>query len=1027
MARVAGRFLGSMVQRSLVCSAILLGMLELPLMAFQRSNWQAAANYVLVLDKSASTTGDRHDRMVESANALIASLPTNCQLGVVVFDSHASVLVKMQSLTDARRSEIATAIAAMNPQGGTDMIAGTAKALEMLGAQGGAILLVSDGYQTGISASPLPESNWGPPAREVARRARSNGVIIDTLGLGPDVQADPLLQLLANETGGNFYGVRESSELLAQFVSIASLRGRFWQRKDGAEFTVTVPQTAIQVVASDAPSQLFRESSGRWVPVDPHLNLAHSKIRAERFHLIPGKYSFRPSKNGSSHLLRPLEFGIELKAQELRAGRANEIAIETVATDAPLTLPELGDLHVTGHVRFGDEKNFTSHQAHPSSKGRFETTLVAPSQLVAFEYLIDVEQDGWRYRTNRMRGQLTLPPPIEVTVQPSQGTIKKLITREPDRKASAEFAVQVSTTGQATELLLSSSDSRVQVEPARISLEKPSQSVKVSMLRNDIDSAELTSKLQFEVATKDMVPAKINGGNRYEVDIELLHLRPQLQLSGLQRERTIQLPRGTDFLVPIELQGKERTDQVRLGVELGECRLPPGISLGLTKQVGTEQPESVAVLLPETIKAGLRFHVARDTMPNSYPVEFELRSTDPSVPLNGAHENLAYRMQVVVPPIDAKLRIVSGAEPWSVAAPIKDQFKEIELEVETTDDGPLPTDIAFTVASNVPFRELSRQSPSTSTARIRYELRIPAQSPPQQAEFTVGVQANGLRSPSAVSTAIEVREVEISFAVGELRRPRYHGQLEKWLGWMRGPTRSKLQVDFSGRDSEAALPTWRLLKLDGNVESEVQPVRDGSYDFSPNATYCVVVASPYAHARFIDNKPGAETQDSEMTSNTFRRTVRISEVFVSLPWWYYAMFFLLVAASVALCLKAVRQSVISVQLIPGGNCRKLFRMNIGRVLSQPKLKLVLTRTRLTRGRRDTSEDTVFVDSTNGVSELRPGDSIPIQCGDSIEIITSQRVNYVIDILAGRSAKTKFATESADDEFANLDSVESLRS
>ena len=191
--------------------------------------------FVLVLDKSGSTEGERHHRILESSNALVASLSPGSQIAVVAFDSQATVISDFVSLTDAGRQQLVSRIAEIIPRGGTDMLAGVEKGLELLAGQPGVILLVSDGYQTGQGADPLPESVWGDPARALARKSRQSHATIHTIGLGPDVEADPLLLLMARETGGAFHGVREASDLMKQFVSLASLWGSFWTRSAPAQ------------------------------------------------------------------------------------------------------------------------------------------------------------------------------------------------------------------------------------------------------------------------------------------------------------------------------------------------------------------------------------------------------------------------------------------------------------------------------------------------------------------------------------------------------------------------------------------------------------------------------------------------------------------------------------------------------------------------------------------------------------------------------------------------------------------------
>ncbi|XP_078582531.1 calcium-activated chloride channel regulator 4A-like [Branchiostoma floridae x Branchiostoma japonicum] len=168
---------------------------------------------VLVLDISATMEGGPIRRLSQVATRFIRNaVPFGTSLGIAIFSSDAILthpVVRVNS-TAVRDNLIATI--PLNTSGSTCIGCGLLKAIEALEAvgppQGGRILLVTAGQENG-----------DPRIRDVIPDLRRKKVIVDTIAYGRD--ADPLLQSLAQETGGDsfFSGIQDSTALDTAFTA----------------------------------------------------------------------------------------------------------------------------------------------------------------------------------------------------------------------------------------------------------------------------------------------------------------------------------------------------------------------------------------------------------------------------------------------------------------------------------------------------------------------------------------------------------------------------------------------------------------------------------------------------------------------------------------------------------------------------------------------------------------------------------------------------------------------------------------
>ena len=191
------------------------------------------ASVMLVLDVSGSmaATDLQPTRMAaatQAASSLIESLPDGAQVGVVSFSQAASLAAPLSS----NPGESERALGRLRANGGTAVGEGLNLALDELSqrpsdSQGNrapaVVVLLSDG-----------ESNAGRPAASVAERARSEGVRVDTVGIGQRGVTTQVggqqrvglneteLQTIAATTGGQYFYAADANQLAQVYSDLGS-------------------------------------------------------------------------------------------------------------------------------------------------------------------------------------------------------------------------------------------------------------------------------------------------------------------------------------------------------------------------------------------------------------------------------------------------------------------------------------------------------------------------------------------------------------------------------------------------------------------------------------------------------------------------------------------------------------------------------------------------------------------------------------------------------------------------------------
>lgn len=162
---------------------------------------EATLALALVIDRSGSMSGAKMDLTKEAARATAETLPAADMIAVIVFDSQATPVVRLQRASNRQR--ILADISRITASGGTNILSGLREAVDELlpaRARKKHIILLSDGQ------SPYEEI---PDLVDAASAAR---ITVSAVGVG-DGADQTLLKMIANRGGGRFYHTRDPASI----------------------------------------------------------------------------------------------------------------------------------------------------------------------------------------------------------------------------------------------------------------------------------------------------------------------------------------------------------------------------------------------------------------------------------------------------------------------------------------------------------------------------------------------------------------------------------------------------------------------------------------------------------------------------------------------------------------------------------------------------------------------------------------------------------------------------------------------
>jgi uncharacterized membrane protein len=175
---------------------------------------EATLALALVIDKSGSMSGPKMDLTKDAARATAEAMPPADQIAVIVFDSQATPVVRLQRA--ANRTRILADIGRIQASGGTNILAGLREAVDELvpaRARKKHIILLSDGQSPyeGIA--------------DLADAAAASQITVSAVGVGEGAD-QTLLQMIATRGGGRFYHTRDPASIPRIFSRETSQMGR---------------------------------------------------------------------------------------------------------------------------------------------------------------------------------------------------------------------------------------------------------------------------------------------------------------------------------------------------------------------------------------------------------------------------------------------------------------------------------------------------------------------------------------------------------------------------------------------------------------------------------------------------------------------------------------------------------------------------------------------------------------------------------------------------------------------------------
>jgi len=181
---------------------------------------QSPVDVVLIIDKSGSMTGKKIADAKAAAKVFLGYTDERDRVGLVTFSSTVQIVSQLTSMTSTNKDALGKKIDSIAAVGATNIYDAIVAANEMLieAPRSGAPLvevLLTDGIHNWPSV--LPDSAF----QDLADQAKSNDIIIYTIGLGSDVSANRL-RLIADTTGGTYYFAATSDQLRSIYQDIGS-------------------------------------------------------------------------------------------------------------------------------------------------------------------------------------------------------------------------------------------------------------------------------------------------------------------------------------------------------------------------------------------------------------------------------------------------------------------------------------------------------------------------------------------------------------------------------------------------------------------------------------------------------------------------------------------------------------------------------------------------------------------------------------------------------------------------------------
>ena len=175
---------------------------------------EATLALALVIDRSGSMAGPKMELTKEAARATAEGLPPADQIAVIVFDTNATPVVRLQRA--ANRQRILSDIARITASGGTEILSGVREAVDELipaRARKKHIIVLSDGV-----------SQRNDEALEMVDAAAAARITVSAVGVGEGAD-QTVLKAMATRGGGRFYHTRDPASIPRIFSAETSELG----------------------------------------------------------------------------------------------------------------------------------------------------------------------------------------------------------------------------------------------------------------------------------------------------------------------------------------------------------------------------------------------------------------------------------------------------------------------------------------------------------------------------------------------------------------------------------------------------------------------------------------------------------------------------------------------------------------------------------------------------------------------------------------------------------------------------------
>jgi hypothetical protein len=945
---------------------------------------------LLVIDHSGSMQ-PRYPTLVAAVAATLAVLPDSSSVGLVGFSHTVSAIEPLAPLDNNARHRLVRSVARITPGGGTDILAGVAQALNMLGDEGGTILLLSDGAQTGATNTAWPEATWAPIAAAHVAKAREKGIVIESLGLVLRPQDRALLERLARETGGAYLDVPSPEDLVSAFSSLAASHGRFWKRSTAGTFRVEADgEQVVQLLSADAPDGLFRIEEGREVLVQPDYRVEQAGIRITRSRLARGRYRFQPGGSGKrSDLLRPMGLTWEYpRERSIHAGRKSSLVVR--ARRAPESGASFETLEIVADIDFGEGAP-RRISAMAGADGVVDLPIDAPARTGPVSGTFEARQDGWSFRLMPWSGSLITPPPVVVSLAAPGGQPLSLKSRGDEREVRLEFEVSVTPFIQGLELLPTTSDPRLRVLPGRFTLERQKERLTLVISRTDEgtrpDRMRIEGTIRFGLKGGELTPPVFDDGSReVEWPFRWVHLKPEI-LFRMASEKgspsALVLKRGSTVRIPVSAEGVDLEGR-EAGIRIDSSRVPPGISIGWERD-----GKPVEVLGPGGA-AFLSVSSALGTEPGRKEIALSALSSDSDVLLNGEFRPLGFTIGLEVGQPELVARLVDGEEHWSVLAPIEPARRPFTVELSSGDGGPLPVGARLEAVADTPIDIVARESRWSGTAKLLqgFDCTIPAQSAPFRGRIRWSPSLDGQPSGRGVELPVEIpaASIRVETAPEVIEVGRYPWWLEAIVRRLGIREQARFELIAAG-PVEATGSSWSLSNPDDHGKRSARPLRPRELvSLTGPAPSELVFQARYEPTQFL---PGG------------RLVFKVHQIDLPVPWQLWAAL-----AVVASLLLATRLLPLGIVTDRGEVVRGRGSLRLDRILALSGMRLTLRRSpfrglSLTRSRRNREEDLVLAGAAGEQCVLAPGQTVSVSPGGLIEVTPTDGDPRSVSILGHR--------------------------